>query len=206
MSWITPPVDYKDCNFTFGFSVPQHISVFSNCMKSKQRNAGVGNMPLQPRLSETHWAASPIIQIWPRQHFKLVHLVSKWSHVPHYDGGKRWFKPLPQAFIASALQLMGDLKSPSGYNLASWYFNHLLPLVNNSLVAMVTYQVGKKKDKVTKKNPSSSRASKPQWKIVQKPMLSIQMTMFKNSKICKMLANINGPTATNCNHEVANLF
>ena len=69
--------------------------------------------------------------------FKLVHIISKNFHVPHHEGGTSWIKP-PLCLsllcsltlsVVSPLQLVWDLGSQSGFNLASWNVDQLLPLV-----------------------------------------------------------------------------
>ena len=88
-------------------------------------------MLLQPQLGEMHNIALLKLQICPRQRFRIVHLICKRSYIYNYIGGEE----LAQTFLSlslsllsfcsttttSPLQLMGDLRSQSGYNLCQLY-------------------------------------------------------------------------------------
>ena len=144
ISWITPSVADKHCNSTaLAFSVPLHISICPYCLKWGQRDAGVGNMLLQPCLGETHFMPLPKLQICLCRRFKFIHLIWKISHIATlWQQGELFKPPLSLSSLcatASPLQLIWGSGSQCGYDLASWIVNQLLILVNNSLVAVVTY-------------------------------------------------------------------
>lgn len=118
------------------------LFLFKSLFASAERwqgDAEVGDMLRQPRLSEPHHTAFPKLQICPRQHFTFVRLVNEKSPVPCYDG-------MPP------LQVIDDLESQCGNNLASGNLDQLLPFVNNCrCYGYVSSQVVKEKKKRKRK-------------------------------------------------------
>ena len=88
------------------------------------------------------------------------------THIPHYDGGKSWFKsPLSLSRFAPALHPQCLLFNSSGICSLSldiiWllHLSQLLPLVNNCPIAMVTHHNRWKKIDKLKKGKSLKQHS-----------------------------------------------